>query len=304
MATFIKNLIQVITAPSITGGVALVLPIEAKGIFYVPLVYWLLSIAIVVVVHEGGHGIIALVNKIPIKKTGLAVLGVIVPLIPAAFVEINEKVLQKKSVQKQLAVFAAGPLFNIVLAALLIPGFFLAGPFIDNLYTYQGVEVKDLLVDYDVFNSNLQGAVITQLDNQVITSRDDFSRFLGELKPGDTVQVHTDSFTEAVVLGQHPSLPESAYMGVIIEDAKQLTNPSFFTNSVVWFYGLYMWVLILNLGVGLFNLIPIGPIDGGRMLQASLLHFTQEKHAKVMWKTVSFTLLFVVLSGVAANFVL
>ena len=31
------------------------------------------------------------------------------------------------------------------------------------------------------------------------------------------------------------------------------------------FMGLLSFIVIINLGVGMFNLLPIGPLDGGRM---------------------------------------
>jgi membrane-associated protease RseP (regulator of RpoE activity) len=50
------------------------------------------------------------------------------------------------------------------------------------------------------------------------------------------------------------------------------------------------WIFIANLGVGLFNLLPLGPVDGGRMfLLASLALFkNNEKKAKRLWLIVSF----------------
>jgi len=298
----VRNLINLLSVPGVTAGVALVLPIEAKGVLYVPIAYWLLSIAIVVLVHEGGHGVIALLHKMPIKKTGLAVLGIIIPLIPAAFVEINEKVLQKRPVKQQLAVFAAGPLFNIALALLLIPGFFLITPIVDDLYTYNGVTITEVSDGFPIANTNLLEQTVHQVDDTLLTSGKDFSAALQLHQPGEYVNLHTSEGITAVQLGTNPNDNTKAYLGVFIEDDRFITTPTWFNQSIVWLQGLYMWVIILNLGVGLFNLIPIGPIDGGRMLHVALLHMTHEKHALRVWKTVSFFLLFVVVSGIAANF--
>ncbi|MEM4242864.1 MAG: hypothetical protein QXM31_03120, partial [Candidatus Woesearchaeota archaeon] len=41
-------------ANAITVGV--VLPIQAKGVFYVPFFYWIISIILIMLVHEFGHG--------------------------------------------------------------------------------------------------------------------------------------------------------------------------------------------------------------------------------------------------------
>jgi uncharacterized protein YacL len=114
----VRGIYSLITNPQITVG--LVLPVKAKGVFYVPLIYWIISVFVVMIVHEGAHGLIALVHKLKIKKTGIAFLGIIIPLIPAAFVEPDEKKLMKSSNVTKLSVFAAGPFANILLGFILV----------------------------------------------------------------------------------------------------------------------------------------------------------------------------------------
>ena len=48
------------------------------------------------------------------------------------------------------------------------------------------------------------------------------------------------------------------------------------------------WLVLFNLGVGLFNLLPLGPLDGGRMfLTAATTIFKNEKKAKLIFTIVS-----------------
>ena len=62
------------------------------------------------------------------------------------------------------------------------------------------------------------------------------------------------------------------------------------------------WLYILNLGIGLFNLLPLGPVDGGRMLQTALLRFFSEKRANAIWKNVSIFFLMVIIFNIAMGF--
>ena len=39
------------------------------------------------------------------------------------------------------------------------------------------------------------------------------------------------------------------------------------------------WVFIFSIGIGLFNLLPLGPIDGGRMFYVSSLKIMSKKTA-------------------------
>ena len=83
----IDNLIKIIISPAAVPGVSLVLPFKVKGTFFVPFFYLIISIFIIAVVHEFCHGVIARRYNMHIKSSGFAVLGIIFPIIPAAFVE-------------------------------------------------------------------------------------------------------------------------------------------------------------------------------------------------------------------------
>ncbi len=66
-------------------------------------------------VHEGGHGIVALSSGIPVGSCGLVLFG---PLPIGAFVEPDEEKLEKSEVAKKNAVLLAGSGFNAVFAIL------------------------------------------------------------------------------------------------------------------------------------------------------------------------------------------
>lgn len=86
---------------------------EVFKVSYLPpfyFTYWILSIAIIAVVHEFSHGIFARFYGVRVKSTGFGFLG---PFI-AAFVEPDEKQLQKKSKKAQIAVLSAGSFANII----------------------------------------------------------------------------------------------------------------------------------------------------------------------------------------------
>ena len=115
MFSLIQNFLSIITKPEALPGVGLVLPIKAKGVFYVPFFYWIISIFILAVVHEFSHGIYARLCNLKVKSSGFAVFSLLVPIIPAAFVEPDEKKMIKKSVKDQLMIYSAGPFANVVL---------------------------------------------------------------------------------------------------------------------------------------------------------------------------------------------
>ncbi len=78
-----RQTVLIFTTPSAIPAGGLVLPVQAKGIFYVPFFYWIISIFVLAVSHEFSHGVIARLHKVKVKSSGLAFLAVLVPIIPA-----------------------------------------------------------------------------------------------------------------------------------------------------------------------------------------------------------------------------
>ncbi|MEK6899384.1 MAG: site-2 protease family protein [Nanoarchaeota archaeon] len=78
--------------------------------------YWILIIAVVAIVHEFAHGIYARYYGIKVHATGFGFLG---PFL-AAFVEPDEKHMQKAKKFPQLVILGAGVFTNIIVAFLFL----------------------------------------------------------------------------------------------------------------------------------------------------------------------------------------
>jgi len=73
--------------------------------------YFLVAFIVVATVHEFAHGIYAKLYKINIKSTGVVFLG---PLLAGAFVEQDDKQMEKAKKSNQMAVLAAGVSANVI----------------------------------------------------------------------------------------------------------------------------------------------------------------------------------------------
>ena len=82
-----------------------------------PLVEGIAALAVVLIVHEGMHGIVARMNNFPLKSAGLVFFGFL-PF--GAFVDINEKKMFKGKKEAQSAVFVAGTTANFFTSLLLV----------------------------------------------------------------------------------------------------------------------------------------------------------------------------------------
>lgn len=305
----LKNTVNLLIKPGIAPGIQLVLPFEVKGVFFVPFIYWILAIFFIAAVHEFSHGIIARVYNIKIKSSGVAFLGVFLPLIPAAFVEPEEKQLVKKGLIAQLSVFAAGPFANILSAGIVILlVVYVAAPISAAAFDFDGVEVVKIVDDSSFAKAGImEGEIIHKMENYDIGSVKNFTDVLGKYDVGDVIVIKTAETAYAVTLGEHPSDASKPYLGVSTKQHKEV-KPSFaakygafIPRAIEWLSGFLYWLFVLNLGIGLFNLLPLGPIDGGRMVKAAL-EKTSPKKGYLIWKYTSLFFFVLVLFNVIAGF--
>ena len=298
----VDNMYSLFTKPSAVQGAALVLPIQAKGIFYVPFLYWIISIFIIAVIHEFSHGLLARAHNVKVKSSGFAFLGAVVPIIPAAFVEPDEAQLNKKPIGPQLSVFAAGPFANIIAAFAFLGIMLLLTPFILNNIVTQEVMITGVAEGYGAEQAGITAnESIISIDDQKINSRSELSKVLAEKKPGDIIELQTNRTVYNLTLAENPGSKAQAYMGVNISE-KFGINPSFeqkngktLASFILWLIGLINVLFFLNLGIGLFNLAPIGPLDGGRMLLVTLKRYLKKELADKIFLYVSLALFLIII---------
>lgn len=277
-----------------------VLPIQADGVFYVPFLYWVLSIFVVAVVHEFGHGVIARVHKIPLKSTGFAFLSFIVPVLPAAFVEPDETTLMHRAAKERLSVYAAGPFANILVGLLFLCILLCIAPLSAAMFEPAGVEVSSFTKDSSAAAAGLEkGMVIVEVDDKKVKTVDDLKLVVSDLPVDDVVVVDT---LEKKFTFNPNIVDDKAMLGVRVRahHKPKLTfvdkYPEWLAHVFRWFAGLFSWIFLLNIGIGLFNLLPIGPLDGGHMSRVALTSmFKNRKTALKIWAYVSLFFISVIL---------
>lgn len=303
--SLVYNIYFLFTTPEAQPGVGLVLPVKAKGIFFVPFFYWIISIFVIAVVHEFSHGLVARAHNLKVKSSGFAFLGLVIPIIPAAFVEPDEKELRKRPPKEQLSVFAAGPLANIATAFVCL-GIFLL---IASIAVADGVKVTDYVRESGTFPAEKAGIkigeVIKAIDGIETPYRDNLSNVLKTKNPGDVVTIKTDKSTYQLKLARNPENESTAYIGAFLEQNIKLrfNDNKFIVKVVVWLSGLFYFLLILNFGIGLFNLVPIGPLDGGRMIQLPLLRFFGKEKGNKAWAYIGMFFLIIILVNISFAFI-
>ena len=301
------GLYQLIFEPQAPPMFTPVLPgFQVPGGPQIPLIQGLLALFVVVVIHEFAHGVISKLYKIRIKSSGFAMFGPI----PAAFVEPDQKKLEKASPKKQLAMYAAGPFSNVLLAIVMVALINLIALGTLSWYAPSGLEIVDFTEEDDRFLGVSLGEEIIAVNNISTTSLGALQRTLQEFRPGDTINISTNKNVHEIELVGHPQDENWSYLGVSLY--QQVSGNNNFLESIktpyFWFVGkpysttideslgLLGWIFILTLGIGLVNLLPIGPVDGGRMFYLALRRFLSEKTATWIWTKVSLLLvLFIII---------
>jgi len=314
--------------------------------------YWIIVIAIIAIPHEFAHGIFARLHKIKVHSTGFGFLRLFKAPLPflAAFVEPEEKQVQKSKNFAQLSILASGTFANVlmtVLFGLVFVLFFLtaftpAGVYfntyasspinVSNIYDVHNVSFNNLTFDefqannktyfaslgavkysldknlsyiiaYDsspAFNAKLltvgKLTAITEIDGQKITSLEKLRSTIQEKKPGDQVKIKTlagNRKKEAkeynitlaekdgnAFLGIGISPPyRPRFLGWLYDLITKISNPFIYYESSLGDFGIFVkdllwWIVLINIGVALTNMLPLGIFDGGRFFYVTLLSLT------------------------------
>lgn len=307
VAMLVYGVVLLFIRPDAPATVGLVLPgISLPGsAFTVPIWQGIAALFIVVAIHEFSHGIMSKAHKVPITSSGVGVMAIL----PLAFVEPDEKRLEKMPKSVQNKVFAAGPGSNLILAGLitLILGLIIF-PAADALTQTDGVLFGEVREGYPAQLAGVrEGVLYTHLDGERIGGFDDLLEGIEGLEPGDAVTISNERLTHTIIATGHPDNASSPYLGVtaprqhfpdpfpdLLLYAKEGINP-IWLQLLLAIGSLLFWTYVLSLGIGLANLLPIGPVDGGRMLFNTLRSRMSEKRAMHVLNRVSLLFLIIIL---------
>lgn len=251
--------------------------------------YFLLAVPIVLVMHEGAHGIVATLEKIKIKTGGFAVFIALF----AGFVEPDEEEFAKAKKISRLRVIGAGAtsnvIFSFVIAGLLLfnPSFALIMPDgIRNLLYSEplGVPVISVEPGSGAEKAGMQkNDTITAINGIQISLPQDFAKV--KLKPGDiaTVTVTRDGHTLQIPVVTTPSKddPQKGMLGIMRAalPSYQPVVPYYIHWSPEVFMFL-LWLWMLSFFIGIFNMLPLPILDGGKFVHSIIEKKISERALK------------------------
>jgi membrane-associated protease RseP (regulator of RpoE activity) len=296
LGSFIGLIYADVTLEKIFG---LVLP-TAGGYSYpgpvvgIPFWYWLIAIFIILFVHETMHGIFARVSKVPLKNYGI-LLFFILPI--GAFIEPDMKRVQKIKYKEKLQFFAGGSFANFITALLflglaaLFLGLSLTPSAKSFMFEPNGVIFNETIKGYPAYDANITG-VITGINGIQVETIEDLSNILNNTEPGTEITISTTGSIKNVTTS---NISKRCIVFTNIctksgEEIKTITGEANYTittshredekkgsfigiSSATTYFEPKNWALVtstlfglicvLNVSVGMANLLPWKPFDGG-----------------------------------------
>lgn len=265
------------------------------------ILYFLLSIPIVLVIHEGAHGIVATLEKIRIKTGGFAIFIAMF----AGFVEPDDEEFNKAKKISKLRVIGAGATSNVIFAlalgALLLTNPFFAiivpDPIRGAFYEIpEGVTVLSIMPDSGAEKAGLAANdIITSINGVPIVTPFDFTKV--KLVPGDIASVTAlrdgTSMNFQIEVMPSPDDPTKGLIGIIRDNSlsyKPIYNFIEWNSPELSMFLLWLWMI--SFFIGIINMLPLPILDGGKFIHSIIdKKLSDATVNKTMWAIYAFTFL-------------
>jgi len=233
--------------------------------------YMLIAFAIVLITHEGMHGIVARLEKIKLKSTGVFLAFII----PGGFVEPDEEDFKNASTISKMRVAAAGSFANLVTGMLV-----LLMMLVIFLPTITGVVVLETSGDRD--GPQVNEVIYTV--NGVTVNPDTLYQ---NITLTDILFVETNKGNYTYKIKESVTIPIAwvlRSLGVVRIDYYRPTIFGLGDPDIDYsLYRALWWIQLISFGVAIFNMLPIKILDG-HLLYMSLIQskMKNEKRLKII----------------------
>ncbi|MEM4642912.1 MAG: site-2 protease family protein [Candidatus Caldarchaeum sp.] len=288
------NLSTYLFRPEQVGGQNIVIPlIIGVTIRLENLPYLFLAFAIVLITHEGLHGIAARREGLPVKSAGIFMIFIV----PGGFVEPDEEAFKSASPGARMRVAAVGSFANIIVGMLA------------------------LMLMFGAFMPQESGLIALQVDsnsrikvNDIIVSVDDVPVNRGTLGTSITIKetIRIKTLTDEYVFDTNPDVRGREFtLGSVLRGLGVTQVDTFFPSRITWldplsaynFYRTLYWLQLVSIGVAVFNMLPIYMLDGSLVLRAVLEKFVKDaRHAKVIVNTAALLCIGLVVANISFTY--
>ena len=305
---------------------------------YLPIIYGWIAIFIGIVIHELSHGVIARAVDIPVRSSGV-MLFLFLPIGAFVEVDDTklDSTSFKKSGRIIAAGSGSNIVVGLISLLLLVGVVNTMEPIADGIPVSQivvdspaniaGLLPGDIVThfnnipvtDLDSFSQNLDSlspgdSIVLTIQRQFVTSdyeivlssRPDNSEeaFIGIMRPSVDLDESLSRYQNGLSLSPNIlvyfSFPSSDSYAIPFSSSMQNFYTSSLGNQYTVLTNLLFWIWFINFNLGIFNALPLGPLDGGQAFKRGLKSLTKNKispnRIDYISRLVSFSILFLILS--------
>ena len=312
------------------------------AIITVSIWYFIIAVIVTLVVHEGAHAVITATHKMRLKSTGVGLFAIIPFAFVEPDEEQIAKASTKKQLSVYAAGpftnFITAAIVILIMFFLILPGL-ASGVHIDGLTVadlepgspadLSELQVGDTIISID--GNSLSGDAIKA---GVLATT--YTGALGlpaeklaplQTEPGQTIEVETlDGKIIQITAEAHTPTPtvtnkvamaiglksESEFeprgvvglKGLSYNISEKAGSSAAMIIILGTLYAILAWVAVFNVGIGLFNTLPIGPLDGGRMVSTVIKRAMKGKNGSRVFALISTFVLATLLFGVFGAYLL
>ncbi len=289
----VNNLINYFHANEQFSEVTLLIP--GVTIRSVPnLVYFLLAAPIVLVIHEVAHGIVARLEKIKVKSGGFAIIIALI----AGFVEPDEEEFNRARRISKIRVIAAGSTSNMLFSFIIV-GLLLFNPSFGNVLEalsptlrglfYNdpiGVPIVSVIEGSGAEKAGIKaGDIIVGINDKQIRTPQDLAKV--KLTPGEQVNVKVlrdgELINLQVTIGRAEDDPNRGLIGIVRDMFPYM--PPKVNFWIPWPQEVFMfllWLWMLSFFIGIFNMLPMLPLDGEKYISSLVENKVSDDKFKVI----------------------
>lgn len=237
----------------------------------IPFFAGIISLVIILVIHEFSHGILARISKVKIKNTGLLFLLGVIPV--GAFVEPSEAKIAKLTNVEQNRISIAG-----VSANLLATIVFLAIMALFSNYIIPSISATHVLVyatagpGFPAYNVIAPGSYLLAINNRSISNLTSVGIAESSIAPLSGINVLTNK-------GDYNLQTDSqGKIGVYLCESSIVSNSSPINGALNFLFVLVALLFLLNFSIAAVNLLPIPGFDGWRIYKIEM-----KDHLKLLY---------------------
>ena len=305
---------------------------------YLPIIYGWIAIFIGLVIHELSHGVIARAVDVPVRSSGV-MLFLFLPIGAFVEVDDTKLDSTSFTKSGRIIAAGAGSNIVVGLISLLLlvgvvntmepvaDGIPVSQIVVDSPANIAGLLPGDIVThlnnipvtDSDSFSQNFDSlspgdSIVLTIQRQSVTSDYEIvlsgrpdnpeEAFIGIMSPSVDIDESLSRYQNGLSLSPNIlvyfSFPSSDSYSVPFSSSMQNFYTSSLGNQYTVLTNLLFWVWFINFNLGIFNALPLGPLDGGQAFKRGLKSITKNKisphRIDYVSRLVSFSILFLILS--------